>query len=168
MRFDATTLILPQRLLRDRPFEPSPVRRSAAPHPRFHGKAIAPILCTALRKLQSNFFAFFSLPFFSLVFTCSRGGRGGRRKDRKHAIGERYSSRTNINGPIASLLLRTGFAQMWDLRAFSEWERQSMLFVYCCRSPYYMPMHARSLSHPCRLCKIIGENIRTWYARFAY
>lgn len=109
----------------------SPVR------PPFHGKAIAPILCAALRKLRSNFFAFFSRLFFRSFLRAAQ--RGGRRKGEKtgHAIGERYSSRTDLNGPIASLLLWTRSAQMWDLRAFSEWERQSMLFVYCCRSPYY-------------------------------
>lgn len=151
MRFDATIpLILPW----------SPRDRLSTPRPRFHGKAIASVLCAVLRKLWSNFFAFFPLLFFSLIFAHPwRKERG--KKDRKHAIDEHYGARTNLDKLIANLLLWTGFARMRDLRAFSEWERQSMLFV-CCIGPYYAPLYARSPS-PRRYCKIIGENTHVLY-----
>lgn len=122
--------------------------RFAAPHPRFHGKAIAPILCAALRKLQCNFFAFFSFFFFfSLIFACPRGrGRKGEKIGSMRSVSD-YSSRTNLDGPIASLLLRMGFTRMRDLRAFSEWERQSMLFV-CCAGPPITRLCKRAFSFP--------------------
>lgn len=97
-------------------------------------------------KVTKQFFlrSFF---FFFLSFLHVRAEKRGGRKDRRHAIAERYGA------------LWTGFTRIWDLRAFSEWEQQSVLFV-CCAGPYYAALHTRSSSLPSSL-----RNNRREYTR---
>lgn len=72
--------------------------------------------------------------FFSRsLFLRARRGRGGKHPRVAHAIVERYSAHTNLTPAWRTdwnLCVTNGITNA-DLRAFTEWERWSMLFVCC-------------------------------------